>query len=38
MCDDSIVLPSISLAVISFDIITGVVVVLACFDRRILAP
>ena len=38
MCEDSIVLPSGSLAVISFDIITGAMVVVACFARCIFAP
>ena len=38
MCEDSNVIPSISLAVISFDIITGAIVVVACFARCIFAP
>ena len=37
MCEDFIVLPYGSLAVISVDIITGDIVVLACFDRGIFA-
>ena len=35
MCDDSIVLPSISIAVIPFEIITGAILVVACFARCI---
>ena len=38
MCEDSIVLPYGILAVISFDIITGAILVLACFARCIFAP
>ena len=38
MCDDSIVLPSGSLDVVSFEIITGYISVVACFSRYILAP
>ena len=38
MCEDSIVIPSGSLAVLSFDIITGGTVVVACFSRCIFAP
>ena len=38
MCDDSIVFPYGSLAVISFEIITGSIVVVDCFARCILAP
>ena len=38
MCEDSIVLPSSRLAVISFDIITGAFIVVACFGRGIFAP
>ena len=38
MCEDSIVLSSGSLAIISVDIITGAIVVVACFDRCIFAP
>ena len=38
MCEDSIVLPYGSLAVISFDIITGRIFVVACFARFIFAP
>ena len=35
---DSIVLPSVSLAVISFGIITGAIVVVACFTGYIFVP
>ena len=38
MCEDYIVLPSGSLAVISFASITGAIVVVDCFDRYILSP
>ena len=38
MCDDSIVIPYGSLVVISFKIITGAIVVVACFARYIFAP
>ena len=38
ICEDSVVLPSGILAVISFDIITGAIVGLACFARCIFAP
>ena len=38
MCEESIVLPSNSLALISFYIITGSNVVVACFYRCIFAP
>ena len=38
VCEDSIVLPYGSLSVISFDIITGAIVVVACFGRCIFAP
>ena len=37
MCVDSIVSPSGSLALISFSIITGAIVGVACFDRCIFA-
>ena len=37
-CDDSIVLPSVSLSVILFEIITGLIVAVDCFTRCILAP
>ena len=37
MCEESIVLPSDSLAVISFDIIAGTIVVVAYFSRCIFA-
>ena len=37
MCDDPIVLPSVSLAIISFEIITGAIVVVTCFARCIFA-
>ena len=38
MCDDSIVLPSGSLDVMSFEIMTGPIVVVACFARCIFSP
>ena len=38
MCEDLIVLPSGSITVISFGIITGTLLVVACFDRCIFAP
>ena len=38
MCVDSIVLPSGSLAFISFSIITGAIVEVACLARCIFAP
>ena len=38
ICEDSIVLPYGSLSVILFDIITGAIVVVACFARCIFAP
>ena len=38
MCEDSIVLPYGSLAVISFDIITGAIAVVDFFARCIFAP
>ena len=38
MCDDSIVIPSIIIAVISFEITTRAIVVVACFARCILSP
>ena len=38
MCDDSIVFPSGSLAVISFEIITGSIVVVAYFYICIFGP
>ena len=38
MCEDSIVLPSGSLTFISFDIITGDIVVVDCFARFIFVP
>ena len=38
ICDGSNVLPSGSLAVISFEIMTGAIVVVACFARCIFAP
>ena len=38
MCEDSIVLPSGSLVVISFGIIKGAIVVVACFAICIFAP
>ena len=38
MCEDSIVLPSGIICIISFGIITGSIVVTACFDRYIFAP
>ena len=37
MCEDSIVLPSDSLSIVSFDIITGAIVVVACFAGCIFA-
>ena len=38
MCEDSIVLPSSSLTFISIDIVTGVIVLVDCFYRCIIAP
>ena len=38
MCQESIMLTSRSLAVISFDIITGCIIVVACFSGCIFAP
>ena len=38
MCDDSIVLPYGSISVILFEIITGDIVVMACFAMCIFAP
>ena len=38
MCDESIVLPSGSLDVMSFEIMTGPIVVVACFARCIFSP
>ena len=38
MCDKSIVLPFSSLAVMSFEIMTGGIVVVACFARCIFPP
>ena len=38
MCDDSIVISSVSLAVMSFEIITGSIVEVAYFARCIFAP
>ena len=38
MCEESIVIPYDSLAVVSFGIITGDNVVVACFSRFIFAP
>ena len=38
MCEDSTVLPFGILDVISFEIITGDIIVVACFDRCIFAP
>ena len=38
MCEDSIIIPSVSLAVISFGIIIGTILVVACFSRCIFAP
>ena len=38
MCEYSIVIPSGSLAVISFEIIIGAIVVVACFARFVFAP
>ena len=38
MRDDFIVIPSGSLAVISFDIIEGAIVLVDCFSRCIFAP
>ena len=38
MCDDSIFIPSVSLAVMLFDIMTGAIVPVACLDRCIFAP
>ena len=38
MCDDSILLPYGTLAVMLFLIITGAIVVVACFARFIFAP
>ena len=38
ICEDYIFLPSVSLAAISFEIITEVIVVVACFARCIFAP
>ena len=38
MCEESIVLPSGSLVVISFEIITGAIVVVAYFSRCMFAP
>ena len=37
-CEDAIVLPSSSLAFISFDLITGAIVGVDCFDRCMFAP
>ena len=38
ICDHSIVLPSGSIDVLSFEIVTGAIIVLACFDRCIFSP
>ena len=38
ICDDSIVIPSGSLAVMSFEIMTRKIVVVACFARCIFIP
>ena len=38
MCEYSTVLPYVSLAVISFDIFTGAILVVACFSKCIFAP
>ena len=38
ICDDSIVLPSGSLSVMSFEIITRIIVVVDCFSWCIFAP
>ena len=38
MCDDSIVLPSGGLAVISFEIIAGAIVVVVCVAMFIFTP
>ena len=38
MCEDYVVIPYGSLAVISFDIITGDIVVVDCFARCVFAP
>ena len=38
VCVDSIVLPSVSLTLISFSIITGSIIGVACLDRCIFAP
>ena len=38
MCEESTVMPYVSLAVISFDIITGAILVVACFSRCIFEP
>ena len=38
MCDDSIVIPYDSIAVNSFEMITGYISVVACFSRYIFAP
>ena len=38
MCDNSILIPYRNLAVISFDIITAAIIVVACFARCVFAP
>ena len=38
ICDEYIVLPSTSIAVMSFEIMTGAIVVVDCIARRIFAP
>ena len=38
MCDDSIVIPYDSIAVNSFEIIKGAIIVVACFSRSIFSP
>ena len=38
MCEESIVIPSGSLSIISFDITQGVIEVVDCFDRCIFVP
>ena len=38
ICDKSIVLPSVRIYVMLFEIMTGDIVLVACFDRCIFAP
>ena len=38
MCEEYIVIPSGSLSVVSVDIVTGAIVLVACFDSRIFVP